>query len=346
MHSPTSSDDSLSTTSTTTNPETAAHTIELGDSVTVRAPATSANLGCGFDSFGVAFDIWLTVSVTAAEQFAYKHVGGDEVPMDANNDVALSFMAGLRYLKAHIPPGINFAFDTETQVPIGRGLGSSAAAIVAGFAASFVMCGRSLDDPSTLDEISQLACDAEGHPDNVLPSVYGGMQIGVMASKKAEHCGPPVVRQAVPFPTSDLSCLVYVPAAVFSTKEARAILPSAYDRETVAQNIGRASIMVAALMCRNYENLKYAVQDSIHQPFRGPFCPSFALIQDKCELTHALAVYLSGAGPSTVILTKAEEAAQVQDELRAVCPPLFVGDSGTLIEACVSTKGVHQVVQV
>eukprot|EP01055_Gregarina_sp_Pseudo9_P000943 Gregarina_sp_Pseudo_9__942@NODE_1600_length_1464_cov_232_959298_g1484_i0_p1_GENE_NODE_1600_length_1464_cov_232_959298_g1484_i0NODE_1600_length_1464_cov_232_959298_g1484_i0_p1_ORF_typecomplete_len364_score31_04GHMP_kinases_N/PF00288_26/9_4e13GHMP_kinases_N/PF00288_26/6_6e03GHMP_kinases_C/PF08544_13/6e03GHMP_kinases_C/PF08544_13/3_9e07_NODE_1600_length_1464_cov_232_959298_g1484_i01701261 len=353
-------EDSLSTTSSSisnSSVEGIECAYKLGDSVTVRAPATTANLGCGFDCFGLALDLWLTLTVTVAEQFSYEHVGFDDpdIPQDETNDVVLAFMMGIRHLmKARVPSegGVNFAFRTKSDIPVGRGLGSSAAAIVAGLGAAFVLCGRSLESEDTLDELAGLACRQEGHPDNVLPSIYGEMQIGVMRYPDDKQGGSALVpefggitgdfvRQAVPFPYTQISCLVFVPSSRFSTREARALLPEHYSRQVVSQNIAKASMFVAALLCGDYGHLKFAVEDCIHQPYRGPHCPSFETLKDLCHLTDALAVYLSGAGPSTVILTRADDRQQVESDLRRLCSHLFDANEGSLVHVAVSKSGVE-----
>lgn len=355
----TTQEDSLSTTSSSVHSSVVDGCevfYRLGDSVTVRAPATSANLGCGFDCFGLALNLWLTLTVTVTEQFHYKHVGLEdpEIPLDETNEVVAAFMVGLRHLKA-MPSTetgrVNFAFNAQSDIPVGRGLGSSAAAIVAGLAAAFALCGRSLSSEGTLDEIASLACRQEGHPDNVLPSIYGEMQIGVMRYPEDNNPLTPefaantftgdFVRQAVPFPCSKVSCLVFIPKARLPTKEARGLLPDVYQRQVVAQNTAKAAMFVAALLCGDYERLKFAVEDCIHQPYRGPHCPSFETLKDLCHLTDALAVYLSGAGPSTVILTRAHEREQVEYDLRRLCSQLFSANEGSLIHVAVSKSGVE-----
>eukprot|EP01054_Gregarina_sp_Poly1_P009460 Gregarina_sp_Poly_1__9459@NODE_593_length_7311_cov_152_329238_g458_i0_p2_GENE_NODE_593_length_7311_cov_152_329238_g458_i0NODE_593_length_7311_cov_152_329238_g458_i0_p2_ORF_typecomplete_len374_score32_71GHMP_kinases_N/PF00288_26/1_2e12GHMP_kinases_N/PF00288_26/6_2e03GHMP_kinases_C/PF08544_13/8_2e03GHMP_kinases_C/PF08544_13/1_8e06_NODE_593_length_7311_cov_152_329238_g458_i055326653 len=350
-------DDSLSTTSTSISKLSSSGSHEIlyksGDSVTVRAPATSANLGCGFDCFGLALDLWLTLTVTVSHEFSYEHVGfvDPDIPRDETNDVVLAFMIGIRHLKAMPTAGQEFAFHSESQIPVGRGLGSSAAAIVAGLAASFALCGRSLQNPETLDELAVLACRQEGHPDNVLPAIYGEMQIGAMRYSEdnqmvltpefVNNITGDFVRQAVPFPCDRISCLVFVPNARFSTREARSLLPECYNRQVVSQNLAKAAMFVAALLCGDYDNLKFAVEDSMHQPYRAPHCPTFETLKDLCHLTDALAVYLSGAGPSTVILTRAHELEQVDTDLRRLSSHLFNANEGTLMHVAVSRSGVE-----
>eukprot|EP01057_Protomagalhaensia_wolfi_P001994 Protomagalhaensia_wolfi_Nauph_80__1993@NODE_2260_length_1146_cov_7_777778_g1765_i0_p1_GENE_NODE_2260_length_1146_cov_7_777778_g1765_i0NODE_2260_length_1146_cov_7_777778_g1765_i0_p1_ORF_typecomplete_len358_score58_39GHMP_kinases_N/PF00288_26/5_4e13GHMP_kinases_N/PF00288_26/8_5e03GHMP_kinases_C/PF08544_13/4_6e03GHMP_kinases_C/PF08544_13/0_0041zfRING_11/PF17123_5/10zfRING_11/PF17123_5/3_4e02zfRING_2/PF13639_6/9e02zfRING_2/PF13639_6/12zfRING_2/PF13639_6/2_2e02_NODE_2260_length_1146_cov_7_777778_g176 len=338
------------TLSTTSSSHNGCRTLlKLGDSVVVRAPATSANLGCGFDTFGLAFDLWLTVSVRVSSTFHYCHSGctDNELPLDATNTVVTSFHTGLKHLQQTVPCDHHFHFSTHSQIPVARGLGSSAAAIVAGLAAAFALAGRSLEAPETLEAIARLASAEEGHPDNVLPAVYGGLQIGVLRRQGLDQVAgfQPLngafIRQPVPWPITDVACLVYIPSVKFSTKTARAILPTTYERSLVAQNIGRAALFVAALLCKEYDNLKFGVEDQLHQPFRTPHCPSFSQLKQVSPLTNALAVYLSGAGPSTVILVRTTEAHNLRPDLERLCPHLFHPEQGRLQPIQVTHSGVH-----
>lgn len=278
---------------------------KIGDKATVKAPATSANLGCGFDTFGIALDLWLTLTVTACQEFKFTFTGDidsvDGLPTDSSNTIVIAFMMGLRHLKSLPPPGIDFQFVCNNSIPVGRGLGSSAAAITAGLGAAFALCGKSLEDKHILNDIANLAILKEGHPDNVLPAIFGNMQIGVMKSHNDDRlylgetvAKSDVIMKTLNFPSDDLDCVLFIPKVKFSTTEARLLLPEKHPRADVTQNIGRAAMFIAALLTRDYDNLKYAVEDRLHEPFRAPACPCFGLIKDVIPVTDALAACLSG----------------------------------------------------
>lgn len=390
---------------------------QLGDCVTVRAPATSANIGCGFDAFGIALDMWLTLKVTVCEQFSCVISGpetDESIPMDSSNVIVLSFMVGIRHLHAQphclrhttsatgsgptpgagmeeggtgghlgghngghtgghsgghtgghsgadgcgsihphsgltgcgIPSsgcGLNFSFECQNAIPVSRGLGSSAAAIVAGLGAAFALCGKDLSDRQVLEDLAVLACRREGHPDNVMPAIFGSMQIGVEKTNadirlSVESSFGDYIIQSIPFPSDDIVCIVFVPEEKLSTSEARKMLPDQVSRFDASQNIARAGILVAALTLRDYSNIRFALEDRLHQPYRLKICPSFQALRHAFPATEALAMYLSGAGPSTVILSRFENEKEIVAELQQICANFLCGRFETVR---VSPFGIH-----
>ena len=159
------------------------------NSVTVRVPATSANLGSGFDTIGIALDMWSEISVERAEKFSMtcEGEGADELPLDETNLVCFGVKRAFEYVGEEVPP---LKYHCINRIPYGRGLGSSSAAIVGGLIAGLALCGKELQvygehslsaggERAEPEELLQLACEIEGHPDNVTPAIYGGIQLGI-----------------------------------------------------------------------------------------------------------------------------------------------------------------------
>lgn len=366
---------------------------KLGDKVVVCAPATSANLGCGYDSFGVALDLWTILEVTVSRQFKFSYEsynttsylperGNDSnmdpanesqrgqetsigkidleglrtrardminslntsLPLDGSNAIVKAFMIGLRHLKCLPPEPLEFEFVCRTEVPISRGLGSSAAAFVVGIAAAFSFCKKDLKSAEVLEEMCLLACRIEGHPDNILPSIYGKMQIAIRRTEEDDrwmidpNLNSDYIRQEVAFPSEEIACIVHIPCEALSTEKARGLLPNVYPKEEVVSNIGRSGLLVAALLSGEFEKLKFACQDKVHQPYRASFCPSFQKLLDVAPGTDALAIYLSGSGPSTVIWARTSEIYQLHKDLTKLLGFSLFGD---FVFAKVSNIGIQ-----
>lgn len=251
-------------------------------SVVVRAPATSANLGAGFDCLGLALEMRDRVRFEFADADSV-HVAGEgaqELSTGADHLVLASFKRAFAHCDMPAP---NVALTCENVIPHGRGLGSSSAAIVAGLAGARAL-GARLDD----DAMLALACDIEGHPDNVAPAVLGGVTVAWTDTRgRAVRLDPAVTRVNV-----------VIPAQQLSTHAARGLLPSSVPYRDAVHGIGRAALAVAALT-RYPEHLLAATEDRMHQDYRKPAYPqSWDLVQDlrACGVPAAI----SGAGPSVI----------------------------------------------
>lgn len=289
--------------------------------VRVRVPATSANLGPGFDSLGVALGLHdlVTVEVTdphhPAVSLEVTGEGADEVPLDSSHLVHRAMARGFEAMDVPVP-GVRM--HCVNAIPHGRGLGSSSAAIVAGLAAArgLVDGGRErLPD----DALFALAAELEGHPDNVAPAVYGGFTIAYRCRSAAG--GYAAVRLDV-HPT--LAFVAFVPGAVLETKVARSLLPSHVPHADAAHNAGRAALLVAALTARP-ERLMVATEDRLHQQYRAVAMPESAALVEQLR-ADGFAAVVSGAGPTVLAIVGAEAADEAcrrgPDGWRAAALPL------------------------
>lgn len=265
------------------------------DAVTIRVPATTANLGPGFDCLGMALSLWNTLRLAWADEPAVRihGLGADSLPRGADN---LIYRSARRALDEAGGGGRSLSIDALQAIPLSRGLGSSSAAIVGGVYGANALLGHPLP-PRRLLEI---AADIEGHPDNVAPALMGGLSIAVADDGGGVQAAP------VPLP-ADLQCVVYIPDTPMPTEEARRVLPAEVPRGDAVFNAGRAALLVAALALDRPEYLRLATQDRLHQPQRQGVFRQMKVIFDHALAAGALGVFLSGAGSSVVALTKRGE---------------------------------------
>jgi homoserine kinase len=256
----------------------------MREAFAVSVPASSANLGPGFDAVGIALDLRLRARVDPARRFSLE-IGGKEAP--SHGGYADAILAAMRGIDERLPA---VRVRVENDIPLGKGLGSSAAARVLGLAVASRASGRAL----SRDRLAELACELEGHPDNAFAAVYGGAVIAALPAPRS------CVRISAP---RDVRALVVVPEVDLSTEEARALLPERYDRSDVVFTAQRASLLGAALASGSWTALGEAMRDRVHQPYREARIPGLreALAIRSREL---IGVALSGAGPSVLAFVR------------------------------------------
>ncbi|MFT4219423.1 MAG: homoserine kinase [Microbacterium sp.] len=262
-----------------------------GRSVAVRVPATSANLGPGFDTLGLALSVYdeLTVTALADDRLEIEvcGAGADEVPRDASHLVVRAIAH--TYASVGEPmPGLRLR--ARNVIPHGRGMGSSGAAVVAGvLAAKGLLEGRRQFSD---DDLLRLATELEGHPDNVAPALFGGLTI----AWTTEH-GPAHKKLLV---NRGVSPLVFVPEFTMSTQVARSLQPQHVPREDAVFNVSRSALLVAALT-QSPELLLAATEDRLHQDYRAEAMPHTSTLV-RALRAKGFAAVVSGAGPSVLVL--------------------------------------------
>lgn len=269
--------------------------------VTVTVPATTANLGVGFDCIGaaltlynefefttVATDLKLKISVTGEE--------ANRVSTDDSNLLYQSFLQLYRHIQ-QTPPHIEVKI--KLGVPLSRGLGSSATAIVGGLIGANELAGNPLQSK----ELMELATAIEGHPDNVVPALLGNCQLSV---------GEPGNWQISSIPWHpDIIPVVAIPNFELSTQEARSVLPKEYSRSEAIFNISRMGLLVRGLATNNDEWLATALEDKIHQPYRQKLIPGYDRVKSAAIAAGAYGMVISGAGPTLLALTRSERVSLV-----------------------------------
>ncbi|MBR4696084.1 MAG: homoserine kinase [Selenomonadaceae bacterium] len=257
-------------------------------SIRVRVPGTSANCGPGFDTLGIACTIYNELELTLRDQpgleFFVEGEGEDNIPLDDRNVVWRS----VRYLLERAGMAEKFqggVIRMKNEVPLSRGLGSSATAIVAGLKAANVL----MDNVFNRRELLQFATKIEGHPDNVAPAIFGGFTVNIVSKGKA---------QCFSFlPKLRMKMVAAVPDFPLSTRMAREVLPEKVSRQDAIFNIGRASLLVAALCKGNEYFLRQSFEDVLHQPYRAELVPGMMEVFAAARNAGALGATLSGAGP-------------------------------------------------
>jgi homoserine kinase len=254
--------------------------------VCVRVPATTANLGPGFDCLGLALDLWNVTTLRLAGAGVSVRVrgeGADVLPQDAQNLVARAALAFFRQQGARSPDGLHI--ECDNAIPLGSGLGSSGAAVLAGLLGANALLGN----PAGREEILRLAVEIEGHADNAAAALEGGLVI------VAAH-GAGFLTRRVDVPA--LPVTVVLPAVDLPTRAARAALPASVPLADAVFNLGRAALVVEALRAGDLALLGQVMDDRLHQPYRYPLIPGAQSARDAALAAGAAAAGLSGAGPS------------------------------------------------
>lgn len=271
--------------------------------IRVRVPATSANLGPGFDTLGLALSLYLQVDIEWSDSNIIEFAGEGVQNINSLPEHNLIWQAARRVFQAAgRQPAMKLSIHNE--IPIGRGLGSSAAAIVAGLTAANELLGNPLDKKQLL----ALAVDMEGHPDNVVPALIGGLTVA-MEDNNEVYC------QKVDFP-EDISVVVVVPEFELSTEVSRSVLPQQIDLKVTVNNLQRACFLLASLHNRDFSNLDKAMDDQIYQPLRKQFIPGFDQVINAARSHGAMGTALSGAGPSMLAFCSAGEQERVAQAMQ------------------------------
>lgn len=250
----------------------------------VSVPASTSNLGCGFDTFGLALKLHNEFFVERWKSFSVQIEGeGDHLPKDENNLFIRAYVNACRFFGSYPEP---IRVVQKNHVPTARGLGSSATAIIGGVTAYEVLFERKISHEDKL----KIALSLEPHPDNLTPALVGGFVISLWDGER-------IIYTKIDFP-DDIKVVVAVPEFELSTREARKVIKREVSLSDAVNNIQRASLMIAGLCKGKYDLLREAVKDRLHQPYRASLIPGFYHIVERAYENGALAVFLSGAGPS------------------------------------------------
>lgn len=269
--------------------------------IRVRVPATAANLGPGFDVLGLALALYNEIEVEPdAGAWSVTITGEDagELAADGTNLVVRAMKAAAVAADRTLPP---CRVACENRIPLGRGLGSSAAAIVGGLVAGNALLG----DPLTREALLGEAARMEGHGDNVAAALFGGFTVFYET-----EAGPRALSLK---PADDLAVVLVVPAQALATTEARAVLPKALTYEDATFQMARVALMAVAVTTGRAELLAEAAADRMHQPQRRPFEPGYAEAEAALEAAGALGVSLSGAGPAVLGWARRADARAMRD---------------------------------
>ncbi|WP_425355428.1 homoserine kinase [Saccharibacillus sacchari] len=280
---------------------------ENAGSVRVRVPASTANLGPGFDTLGMSLSLYIWVEMRKSERTVV-HFSGDGfegIPADKSNLIYKVAQLVFKEAGVDVP---DLEIGMRSDIPLTRGLGSSASAIIAGMAAANALIGS----PLSKDRLFDLATGLERHPDNVGASLFGGI---IAAAWDGEHAD--YVRID---PPQNLKVLALIPEFELATSAARAVLPEQLTIQDAVYNISRSSLLTAALASGRLDLLSSAMKDRLHQPYRAALVPGMEKILEQATQYGALGAALSGAGPTLLALVDrtSSEYRQLEDFMQSV----------------------------
>ena len=267
--------------------------------VTFKIPATSANIGSGFDSVGLALDLYNEIHIYENEnskKIEFEIIGEGEKEISKDNNMILDAMK-LVYKKLKVKPEKGYIIKCVNRIPLSRGLGSSSAAIIGGLISANYILGNKL---SLEDDILNMAVQLEGHPDNVSPAILGGIVSGVV--RKNEDFK--YVKINAP---KNLKAIVAIPNFYLSTEKARNTLPKEISFKDAIFNISRAALLTSALASNRLDLLEVATDDKLHQDYRAKFIPGLKELFKQAKNAGAYSVTISGAGSSILALVKNDE---------------------------------------
>lgn len=281
----------------------------------ISVPATSANLGPGFDTLGLALKVKNQVIIKPAKfhSVSLKGEGSNNPVLKDNNMFVAIFNDFYHNLAAKKR---NFRFEFENQIPLSRGLGSSSAVIVSAIASAYAIEGIELSK----DKLLNLALAYEFHPDNITPAVMGGFTVSTVQDNEVQY-----IKKNIP---KSLGAIIVVPNRPISTNLSRKTLPYKYSKEDATFNISHSSLLTAAFMSENWDMLKLASQDRFHQKYRMKQMPELFEVQKTALKQGALMSTLSGSGSTLFSLALTEDCKKIEQALKARFPHFKIYISG------------------
>jgi homoserine kinase len=280
--------------------------------LTVKVPGSTANIGPGFDSLGLAFQLYCTLDFDLLQEndrniplITLKGKGVDHgLPKDQSN-LIYTVLSNLWQNDPHLLSRIRITI--ESDIPLGKGLGSSAAAIMGAVWAAHALVEESIPDNSAL---LQKATELEGHSDNVAASLLGGLVICARSNNTRK-----IVTQKLTWP-QEWKTLVVVPHYVLSTKRARAVLPKTIQREDAIHNVQRVALLAAAVVNKDEEAMHEALHDRLHEPYRLQLCPELSAVRRVVSDLPVIGTTLSGAGSSVMVTVHQRHKAAALEALQ------------------------------
>lgn len=290
----------------------------------VKAPATSANLGPGFDTIGIAVDLWNTAIVeTDAGKDTVINTGTEAPLLHGRENLTLSAMRMLAHDFHKELPAVSITADT--LIPVSRGLGSSAAALTMGLVAANLLLDLGLTD----DELFERAWAIEGHGDNVGAAIYGGAIMAVPSVRGITHlCDTCEL---------GLTCILFIPDMTGATHAARAALPTTISHKDGTANVAAVSALVVGLVRHDHTLIAAGMQDRLHEPYRAPLFPHLTPLQEVARTAGAVGAVLSGAGPTVLALAHPNLAENVTTAMERAARD--VNAPGRVVEIPLSPRG-------
>jgi homoserine kinase len=279
----------------------------MSNDTIITVPATTANIGPGFDCIGAALTLYNQFQFTLLSEtdeevkITVNGTEADKVSTDRNNLLYKSFIKLYQHLGKRPP---NVSIEIQLGVPLARGLGSSATAIVGGLVGANQLAGT----PLTQAEVMELAIAMEGHPDNVVPALLGNCRLSTGEVGNWQVCEIPWRDELVP--------VVAIPDFELSTEEARSVLPVQFSRSDAIFNVARLGLLLRGLETGREEWLRVAMEDKLHQPYRQGLIRGYETVKSAALSAGAFNMVISGAGPTLLALTNRDRASSVASAMR------------------------------
>lgn len=270
-----------------------------------RVPATTANLGVGFDTLGLALKLYNVFEVKTSESYAIRVVGEGEKELAKRENN--SFIKAIEYfyrLHRIVLPCLDIKIFSN--IPICRGLGSSASAIVAGLMTANMLTGKNL----TREELLNYAIELEGHPDNVTSAMLGGCTISLISDGR-------LIVKKIPFP-EEIAVIIAVPQFNVETEVSRKLLPNCVPLDVTIRGLAKIGMFIASILTKDMKNLPLILEDELHEPYRAKYIPNYKKIKEEIISSGALGVMISGSGPSIVILSRRDEVKRLKGSIEKI----------------------------
>lgn len=260
--------------------------------IRVKVPATSANMGSGFDSIGIALSLYNVVHIAINDKLDISNISGVKTSTDETNLIYRCIKQVYEMFGKELP---GMKIVEQCNIPMTRGLGSSSACVVAGIMGANELLGR----PLSQQEMINLAATIEGHPDNSTPAIRGGFVAALLDEGRVWQVRVPI--------SGKLSFCVFVPDFELKTEKARGVLPENVPFRDALFNLSRAALLAGSLVAGDFHNIGVATDDRLHQPYRFDLIPEGREIVDASRELGALGAYISGAGPSIVAIVDGDD---------------------------------------
>lgn len=260
--------------------------------IEVKVPATSANMGSGYDSIGIALNLHNIIRMEEYDRIEITEISGESIPTDETN---LIYQCAKKVYDICGKPLPGMRIEEDCAIPQTRGLGSSSACTVAGILGANALLGNPIDRESVID----LAASIEGHPDNSTPAILGGFCVALLEYGKVWSVRVPMNGQ--------VDFITFIPDFELSTEKARAVIPQRIDHHDAVFNLARAALLAGSLTTGKLENLGVAMGDCLHQPYRFDLIPDGREVMHAAKAMGALGAFISGAGPSIIAVVGAHD---------------------------------------
>ncbi|WP_085993546.1 homoserine kinase [Oceanobacillus senegalensis] len=276
----------------------------------ISVPASSGNVGPGFDSMGLAVNLYLTLEVEESDKWEFYQDSSSTSPVDYEDHFIYKIAKQTAERNNQILPPCKVTEMSE--IPLARGLGSSASAILAGIEIANQACQLNLTNEDKL----RYGTEIEGHPDNIAPALFGGLVISAIVDNKIER---------IEVAGLDMDIVVSIPNLELKTEAARKVLPEQYSRNHAASASGISNLVVAALLQRNYSLAgRMMEQDLFHEPYRAELIPNYDVIRKEAKRNGAYGSIISGAGPTMMSFVPVGKGQSIANEMKKALPDYHV----------------------